>query len=183
MSRVTRAALVGLDALLVAAPLVSPEPGQQLGASVQGSPARVARHGWACALGAPAAQGPRGDADDLGGLGLGQERLIGWAAHAADSVQARSGCHTARPLLAAFDQDGQLWPLQGRLPSMARPDDGARRRELVERLGALVLELGHLMTEAHELRLPVWPEARRARKTLAGWVNDLASIIPPRGPS
>jgi hypothetical protein len=66
---------------------------------------------------------------------------------------------------------------------MARPDEGARRRELVERLGALVLELGNLMTEAHALRLPVWPEARRARKTLAGWVNDLASIIPPRGPS
>lgn len=64
---------------------------------------------------------------------------------------------------------------------MARPDDGARRRELVERLGALVLELGSLMTEAHALRLPVWPEARRARKTLAGWVADLASILPRSG--
>ena len=64
---------------------------------------------------------------------------------------------------------------------MARPDDGARRRELVERLSALVLELGSLMTEAHALRLPVWPEARRARKTLAGWVADLESILPPTG--
>ena len=65
---------------------------------------------------------------------------------------------------------------------MARPDEGARRRELVGRLGALVLELGHLMTEAHALRLPVWPEARRARKTLAGWVDDLKGILPPQGP-
>jgi hypothetical protein len=64
---------------------------------------------------------------------------------------------------------------------MARPDEGARRRELVERLSALVLELGHLMTEAHELRLPVWREARQARKTLAGWVADLATILPPKG--
>lgn len=64
---------------------------------------------------------------------------------------------------------------------MARPDDAARRREVVERLGALVLELGHLMTEAHELRLPVWDRARSARKTLAGWVADLASILPPSG--
>jgi hypothetical protein len=65
---------------------------------------------------------------------------------------------------------------------MARPDEGARRRELVERLGALVLELGQVMTEAHALRLPVWPEARRARKTLAGWVADLEGIVPPQGP-
>jgi hypothetical protein len=65
---------------------------------------------------------------------------------------------------------------------MTRPDDGARRRELVERLGALVLELGHLMTEAHGLRLPVWPEARAARKTLAGWVADLKDVLPPQGP-
>jgi hypothetical protein len=63
---------------------------------------------------------------------------------------------------------------------MARPDEAARRRELVERLGALVLELGHLMTEAHELRLPVWPEARRARKALAGWVADLKDVLPPK---
>jgi hypothetical protein len=61
---------------------------------------------------------------------------------------------------------------------MARPDEGARRRELVERLSALVLELGHLMTEAHELRLPVWERARSARKTLAGWVADLADLLP-----
>jgi hypothetical protein len=65
---------------------------------------------------------------------------------------------------------------------MARPDEGARRRELVERLGTLVLELGSLMTEAHALRLPVWPAARTARKTLAGWVADLASILPPEDP-
>jgi len=41
-----------------------------------------------------------------------------------------------------------------------------------------VLELGHLMTEAHELRLPVYPAARSARKVLAGWVADLVSILP-----
>jgi hypothetical protein len=64
---------------------------------------------------------------------------------------------------------------------MAKPDEGTRRRELVERPGALVLELGHLMTEARELRLPVWPEARRARKTLAGWAADLAGILSPSG--
>jgi hypothetical protein len=64
---------------------------------------------------------------------------------------------------------------------MARPDEATRRRELVERLEALVLELGHLMTEAHELRLPVWAEARSARKTLAGWVADLEGIVPPEG--
>jgi hypothetical protein len=65
---------------------------------------------------------------------------------------------------------------------MARPNEAERRRELVERLGALVLELGRLQTEAHELRLPVWAEARSARKKLAGWVADLESIVPPRGP-
>jgi hypothetical protein len=64
---------------------------------------------------------------------------------------------------------------------MARPDEAARRRELVERLTALVGELGSLMTEAHALRLPVWPEARRARKTLAGWVADLEGILPRKG--
>jgi hypothetical protein len=65
---------------------------------------------------------------------------------------------------------------------MARPDDAARRRELVERLKAVVLELGHLMTQAHELNLPVWAEARRARKTLAGWAADLTDILPPDRP-
>lgn len=30
------------------------------------------------------------------------------------------------------------------------------RRELVERLAALVIELNQLMAEAHELNLPVW---------------------------
>jgi hypothetical protein len=64
---------------------------------------------------------------------------------------------------------------------MARHDEAAQRRELVERLGALMLELGRLMTEAHELHLPVWPSARSARKTLAGWVADLVSILPPSG--
>jgi hypothetical protein len=61
---------------------------------------------------------------------------------------------------------------------VARPDEAERRRELVERLEALVLELGHLQTEAHELCLPVWAEARAARKTLAGWAADLESIVP-----
>jgi hypothetical protein len=116
---------------------------------------------------APAAQGPRGHADNLGGLDLSQERLI-LAAHAADSVQARSGCHPARhqgPSLTRMAAIGRF----GAGSPYGKPDEGTRRRELVERLGALVLELGHLMIEAHELRLPVWPEARRARKTLAGW--------------
>jgi hypothetical protein len=161
------------------ASLVPPEPRQQFATSVQGTPARIACHGRPRALDTPAAQGPRGHADDLGSLGLSQEGL---GAHAADSVQARSGCHRPWPCLAASDQDGHLWPLRGRLPRMARPDEGARRRELVERLGALVLELGQVMTEAHALRLPVWPEARRARKTLAGWVADLEGIVPPQGP-
>ena len=53
------------------------------------------------------------------------------------------------------------------------------RRELVNRLRELVMELGHLMTEAHERNLPVWVEARAARKALAGWVADLEDIIPP----
>lgn len=57
-------------------------------------------------------------------------------------------------------------------------DEAARRRELVEHTSALVLELGRLMTEAHELNLPVWAEARSARKVLAGWAADLASILP-----
>ena len=52
------------------------------------------------------------------------------------------------------------------------------RRELVERLGALVVELSQLITEAHELNLPVWAEVRSARKTLGRWVGDLNDIIP-----
>jgi hypothetical protein len=53
------------------------------------------------------------------------------------------------------------------------------RRELVERLGALVVELGQLMAEAHEQNLPVWAEVRSARKTLGRWVGDLEAIVPP----
>jgi hypothetical protein len=53
------------------------------------------------------------------------------------------------------------------------------RRELVERLHKLVVELGQLMAEAHDHNLPVWAEVRSARKTLGRWVGDLESIIPP----
>jgi len=62
---------------------------------------------------------------------------------------------------------------------MARPDEATRRRELVERLGALVTELGQLIAEAHDHNLPVWVEVRSARKTLGRWVGDLKGIVPP----